>query len=117
MVKANPKNKSDAVSFIDGISASEATNIFEALELAFMFAGMKSPEKHVTATVDAIFFLTDGGATEGRLQDSEQILRAVRRLNRTGQVKIHTIGVGYLHDRSFLEELALQNGGEYVNVQ
>ena len=82
-----------------------------------MFAGLKSTEVYSSAAVDTIFFLTDGKATEGRLTENDAILREVRRLNRTGQIKIHSIGVGYLHDKKFLTALAEQNGGDYVNVQ
>ena len=117
MVKANKRNKNDAFQFVLGIQASDATNIFEALELAFQFAGSFARDKHYPSPVDTIFFLTDGKATEGRIQDPPEILTEIRRMNRLGKITIHTIGVGYLHDRDFLQALAAQNGGEYVYVQ
>ncbi|MEW6747093.1 MAG: HEAT repeat domain-containing protein [Planctomycetota bacterium] len=117
LVQATPRNKNEALAYVLDIKASEATNIFEALELAFEYAGSGAYDRAYPSQVDTIFFLTDGKPTEGRIQDPQEILEAVRRLNRVSAVTIHTIGVGYLHDREFLKAMATQNGGQYVNVQ
>ena len=117
LVKASKRYKNDAFEYVLNIKAQEATNIFDALELAFKFAGRFLNDRHYASPVDTIFFLTDGKATAGRIQDTHEILAEVKRINRLGKITIHTIGVGYLHDREFLKSLAEQNGGKYVNVQ
>ncbi|MBM4015627.1 MAG: VWA domain-containing protein [Planctomycetes bacterium] len=117
LVPANKRWKNEALSYVLGIQATDATNIFDALELALSLGGRGLADKYYASQVDTIFFLTDGKATEGRIQEPAKILDEIRRINKFGKVKIHTIGVGYLHDRPFLEQLAKENGGTYVNVQ
>jgi hypothetical protein len=117
MMKATKRNKNEAFEYVMGLKAKEATNIFDALELAFKFGGRYLGDRHYASPVDTIFFLTDGKATVGRIQEPERILAEVRRINRLGKITIHTIGAGYLHDRDFLKALAEQNGGKYVAVQ
>jgi hypothetical protein len=116
-VPASKRWKNEALSYVLGIQASDATNIFDALELALSMGARGLADKYYASQVDTIFFLTDGKPTDGRIQDTAKILEEVRRINKFGKVRIHTIGVGYLHDRPFLETLAKENGGTYVNVQ
>ena len=117
MMPATKRNKNDAISFVMNLQAKEATNISGALEEAFSFAGSNLGDKYYPAAVDTLFFLTDGKATEGRIQETDDLLKEVQRINKIGKIKLHTIGVGYLHDRPFLKALAEQNGGSYVNIQ
>ena len=117
LVPANKRWKNEALSYVLGIQATDATNIFDALERALSMGGRGLSDKYYASQVDTIFFLTDGKATDGRIQEPAKILEELRRINKYGKVKIHSIGVGYLHDRPFLEQLAKENGGTYVNVQ
>lgn len=117
LVKASRRNKNDALAFVLEMKATESTNIFEALELALQLAGPSLTDRYYASPLDTIFFLTDGKATEGRLQEPVDILAEVKRMNKVGKITIHSIGVGYLHDKQFLRTLAEQNGGTYVNVQ
>ncbi len=117
MVLANKRSKNEAIAYVLNLQAMEATNIMDALDAAFRFGGVSLRDKYYPSEVDTIFFLTDGKATDGRLQDTKEIMAEVKRINKIGKVTLHTIGIGYLHDRPFLETLAKENGGTYVNVQ
>ena len=61
---------------------------------------------------DTIFVLTDGIPSEGRFRTESEIVKAVRRLNQTRRIAIHTVSVG--QDSPLLERLARENGGHYV---
>jgi hypothetical protein len=66
--------------------------------------------------VDTVFLLSDGAPSAGDLVDRARVLAAVRQLNRTRKVAIHTIGVGAgsAAERNFLEALARESGGRFA---
>ncbi len=64
---------------------------------------------------DTMFFLTDGKPTVGELVDTEDILVAVRDINRFRKVTIHTSASGDFTS-SVLKQLADQNGGVFVDL-
>lgn len=78
-----------------------ATNIYDALELAF-----QDPD------VDTIVFLSDGEPTAGQVTDVGLIREAVREWNDTRGIKIDTVAVG--GSLQLLQWLAEDNGGRYV---
>jgi len=65
--------------------------------------------------LDTIFFLSDGQPTTGVFVDRDDILREVRKANRYRKIVIHTIAIGEFQ-KDFLEMLARENGGEYVDL-
>jgi HEAT repeat protein len=77
------------------------TNLFDALEMALL-----------TKDVDSIYLLSDGSPNEGKYVRSEDILRAVRDINRIRRITIHCIALGY--DPGLLRDLAAQSGGTYT---
>jgi HEAT repeat protein len=77
-----------------------STNIYDTLETAFS-----------DSTVDTVFLLSDGEPTDGKYISTEEILRRIRRVNRTRGIVIHTISFG---KSEFMKALAEQNGGRYV---
>ncbi|MBI3271819.1 MAG: HEAT repeat domain-containing protein [Planctomycetes bacterium] len=98
---ATPEHKKKAKAFVERQRPRGETNIFDALELA-----LDDPD------VDTVFLLSDGSPSAGRLTDPEDILGELRAMNRGRRVVLHAIAVG--ERSSFLEALARQNGGTYV---
>jgi hypothetical protein len=115
MTRATEASKQSAINFVDALVATQSTNIYDALKVAFEVAGMGSRDKHYTPNADTIFLLSDGSPTrpDGSADDWMKVIRAVRDWNKLGRVKIHTIGVGG-HNRAFMRMLADENGGKYV---
>ena len=77
------------------------TNIYDPLELALDADG-----------VDTVFLLSDGAPGSGKYVATDDILRAVRRINQTRRIAIHAISIG--RDSDLMQRLAAENGGQYV---
>jgi HEAT repeat protein len=99
-IKANLK---EAQVVVQKLAPRGRTNIFDALEFAFT---------HKEA--DTIYLLSDGDPTDGRVIEPDDILREVRKLNRLRQIVIHTISFG---SSRFMRSLAVENGGQYVEIK
>lgn len=78
-----------------------ASNLHDALDAALR-----------DGNVDTIFALSDGAPTAGKLLDADDILRAVRRLNRFRRIAIHADAFG--RDSALLRDLANENRGTYA---
>ena len=109
MLEATEPNKRQAIKWIRDQPPLGGTNIHDALEEGFRIALRATGAR----SVDTIFFLTDGKATNGKVQDPEKILAEVREWNRTAGIRIHSIAVGE-HDEVLLRGLAEGTGGKYV---
>jgi hypothetical protein len=81
-----------------------ATNVHDALELAFR-----------DAAVDTIYLLTDGDPTAGRIVDPGILGDEVRRWNLRRQVVIHCIAIG--QESALLRRIANESGGIYKLVR
>jgi Mg-chelatase subunit ChlD len=116
IVRSNPQMKDDAIEWIEDLRPTGTTNIYGALEAAFQMAGMGMGDKYYAPAADTIFLLSDGAPTNQDLSedDSERILRAVRKWNSLKRMKIHTIGLKG-HSVDFMSRLAAENGGEYIS--
>jgi hypothetical protein len=97
-------NRADLVAAVRRFGMVGSTNIFDALEKAF-----------VDQDVDTIYLLTDGEPSAGRIKDVEGILDEIRRWNRTRQIVIHCIAIGI--DSNLCKRLAVENGGSYRYVR
>lgn len=100
MVPATGSNRNLAVAFVKSLEANGGTPASQALAKAF-------DEKDASL----IFFVSDGQPTDG---SPAQILDQVRSLNGTHHIKVSTVGLGDDQDATFLDQLAVQNGGQYV---
>ncbi len=99
------------------------TNTLKALLYSFGI----DPEKPVRAPItgfdknaiksplDTVYFLSDGRPSVGRLIEAQEILREVRKHNEVYRMVIHAIAIGDFQ-KEFLEQLASQNGGVYVDL-
>lgn len=99
----NGGNRKELLEEIEKVKLGGGTNTYGAL-----MAAMEDPE------VDTIYLLTDGVPTAGEITDSEEILDAVLRQNRTRQIVIHCISIGMKSE--LLMDLAALTGGQYKQV-
>jgi HEAT repeat protein len=99
--KLNGSNRGALERHLDGMRPTGGTNLYDGLEVALK---MKD--------VDTIFLLSDGVPGAGKYVTPGDILRAVRRLNQTRRIAIHTISIGM--DSDLMKRLAAENGGRYV---
>jgi hypothetical protein len=108
LLPATPANKDAAMQYVARLQSRGRTATYDALDAAFRF------------DTEAIFFLTDGEPTCGRVIDPTQITNLVSQANRLRRLSIYTIGlapgqVGSVFD-TFLKTLAEQNYGSYRRV-
>ncbi len=102
--RVSAENRTALLDATDKLAIGTATNIFDALETAF-----------VDPDVDTIYLLTDGEPTVGRFVDPDDIVDEVTRWNRQRQIVINCIGLGV--DSQLLRRLAASSGGEYRHVK
>ena len=99
------------------------TNTMKALLHAFGVDPEKAPKPAVTgfdknaikSPLDTVYFLSDGIPTVGKLTDTNEILKEVRKHNEVYRIVIHTIAIGDFQ-KDFLEQLAAENGGVFVDL-
>jgi Mg-chelatase subunit ChlD len=104
-VPADEANKRAAVRFVAGLVPGGRTASFDALEAAFSF------------DVEAVYFLSDGEPTRGRLVDPDAITRFVTAANRGRRVSVYTIGImPEPRLAAFLDVLAADNFGLYRQI-
>ncbi len=117
VVPSTRKSKNDAIEAIQKVQPSGGTNIFDALEMGFGMAGFGLTDRAYAPAFDTVFFLSDGAPSTGRIVETKEILKAILEMNGLRKIVIHTIGMGTLQDRDFLQKLAAQNGGKYVSLK
>jgi HEAT repeat protein len=103
LVKATARNKQAAVAFVSRMRPMGGTNIYDPLETALQ-------DRHV----DTVYLLSDGAPGSGKFVQPKRIREEIRRLNRFRNVKINTIS--FNGNRSFMEGLAKDNGGTFVDA-
>ncbi|MBX3463087.1 MAG: HEAT repeat domain-containing protein [Planctomycetes bacterium] len=99
------------------------TNTLKALLYAFGEDPDKPSKAAITGfdkgavkrPLDTVYFLSDGRPSVGKLVDSNEILKEVRRHNEVYRMVIHTIAIGDFQ-KEFLRQLAQENGGEFVDL-
>jgi len=108
LVPATEENKRYATRFVQRLDAGSKTNTHGALWRSLQFDHQ----------LEAVFLLTDGQPTCGRITDPATILLDVRRQNETRHVTINTIAIAVdpLME-GFLQKLAQPSGGEYRSVR
>jgi hypothetical protein len=140
LVAANWVNKLDAMQAADKITASGGTNIWDALEISFKMLEMAQGKAGVnpitldkkanyatsTGGADTMFLMTDGRPNVGRIDNPQDILVELKKVNRLRKVTIHTICVGEappgaaaqdFPDPTFLKKIADLSGGEFVHIK
>ena len=100
LVPASDGNKTKAIFYVKRLSSKGGTSALAGLKAAFRLKN-----------VNMIFFLSDGYPSDG---SRDKILEEVKKLNSKRKVVINTIGLGDDKDEQFMEDLADQNGGKYL---
>ena len=108
--KATTPAKASAAMWINSLEPINYTASYDALEATFGFKNL-----------EAIYFVSDGAPTVGKIVDKDEIVGAVREGNRTRRVTIYTIGIEPDEDKDntfegFLKTLAEENYGLYRPV-
>jgi hypothetical protein len=108
LTPATPATKQAARVHVGGLRAGGMTAAYDALEAAFWL------------DAEAIYFLSDGEPTAGRIIAPQAILAAIAETNRSRRMSLYTIGIapGQPGSRldSFMRSLAEQNYGTYRRV-
>jgi len=145
-VPATKRNVARAQAWLQYQPIELGTNIYNALEAGFVFAGRGVYDRYYEPAIDTILLLSDGaptrylgrnrggrrsggtGPTSGRpnRESPKEILAAVQRWNLFGRIEIHTIVLGGRARRGggrrggrgapFMEKLAKQNNGRFEQV-
>lgn len=101
-VPATEPNKRAAAAFVNQLPPEGGTATSDALEAAFTF------------DAEAIFFLSDGAPSAGKIVDPRAIVDYVTRLNAGRYVSVNTISI--MGGAAFLEDLAKANNGSFRAV-
>lgn len=110
MVPATSAMKQQAAEMVMSQTTGRHTASYDALSAAFAL----DPE--------AIYFLSDGAPTSGKIVNPVEIVHDITANNRIRRVSLHAIGVGIGEDnapaifRQFMEALAQYNWGRYKAV-
>ncbi|MHC4608024.1 MAG: HEAT repeat domain-containing protein, partial [Planctomycetota bacterium] len=97
------KERDKALAAVAAIQSSGGTNVYDTLDQVF------SDQK-----VDTIYLFSDGEPTSGKITNPIEILQEIRRKNLARQIIINTISLG---PSAFLERLAHENNGSYVEIE
>ena len=107
--KASSRHKREAISYVRNFEAQGETWTDHALREAFGAPNLR-----------AIFLLSDGAPRrDNQLLDTGPILNWVREANRFRRVRLNTVGFSQAGKklRSFMENLARQNNGEFIELK
>lgn len=87
-------------------TAMSRSNLYDTLAVA-----LEDPE------IDTIYFLSEGGPTEGRYLETERFMRHLRLLNRYSRVQVHCLQVtSSKPGERFLRRLAAETGGAFYDL-
>lgn len=149
LVPATNEIKMEAINMIDTKGPGGGTNIYDALETAYKIvkSGGNAPDKakdepkkvatgdkkppvmieRVVSGADTIFLLTDGQPSAGKIQQPDEIINNIRKLNDVRHIKLNTIAVGasdpdnentaipQLVNIYLMRRLAEVTGGTFIN--
>ncbi|MFN0051704.1 MAG: VWA domain-containing protein [Planctomycetales bacterium] len=109
LVPANERNRQQAINSIVSQQAGSSTSSYDALAAAFEL----DPE--------AIYFVSDGAPSTGKVVDPNQIVNTISRFNHVRRVSVHSIGIGTNDTTAamfgrFMKGLAQADWGEYREV-
>jgi hypothetical protein len=114
LAPAHPIVKARALAWAEALETVSYTNVYDALETAFGYAGRGSRASEDPVRLDAVFLLSDGAPNRGRFQVPAHVVREVSALSNR-EIPVHTVGAG---DEAFplLRALAEATGGRFANA-
>lgn len=101
------------VELLSTVKADGGTNLHDGLVASLQLDEVHLGEEGKHA-IDELFVLSDGMPTAGPQQGADEILEMVRLANRYLKVRIHCVFTGSGAGSEFLQKLAEQNGGVFV---
>ena len=107
MLPATEANRKSAVVWAQGLKTGKGTASFDALQRAFA----------VDSNTEAIFFLSDGQPSKGKVTDTAAIVRIITKENFFRRVAIYTFGFQGVGGEQFMQNLARKNNGKYHAIQ
>ena len=114
LVPASPAMKWALVRTLPDLPTRSYTNIHDALERAFAWAGQGRWASADPPGLDEVFFLSDGEPNRGRTRDPEKIADAVRAWSGAARARVHTVALGERPAEGLLRRLAEASGGTAV---
>ncbi|XP_020729913.2 inter-alpha-trypsin inhibitor heavy chain H4 isoform X2 [Odocoileus virginianus] len=110
LVPVSTENVNEAKSYATGIKAQGGTNINDAMLMAVQLLEKANREELLPArSVTLIILLTDGDPTAGETNPSKIQKNVRNAIN--GQHSLFCLGFGFDVSYTFLEKMALENGG------
>lgn len=92
-VRAHPVVQARAVAWLDAIVPRSFTNLYDAVETAFSYAGRGRHPADDPVRLDLVFVLSDGAPNRGRYHLPAQVVAGIAALA-GGTVPVHTVGAG-----------------------
>jgi hypothetical protein len=120
-IEASPANKGEAFKWIETLKPSGSTFTDGALRLGFRMAGLGAIDKaYPEVSIDTIMLISDGAPTDNapdasKNMDFNIILEHVREWNLQRRVVINCIAVDMQPGNEFMQKLAAENGGVFVD--
>ena len=109
--RAHPITKARAIRWLDAIVPKAYTNIYDAVETAFQYAGLGRTPSLTPERLDLVFLLSDGAPNRGRYHVADQVLAGIAALS-DRKVPVHTIGAGETV-LPLLHDIAAATGGTF----
>jgi len=106
LVPATKDNRKNAVAWVRQIVPGRGTASFDALDRAFAVDG----------NTEAIFFLSDGKPSKGKVTDPAAIVRILTAENFFRRIALYTFGFPEAGEQ-FMKSLAELNGGQYKPIK
>ncbi len=104
LVEASDRNKKAAIRFVERVRCGGWTNTYGGLTRAI----------ELDDDVEAIYLLSDGAPTRGKIVEPGEILEAIGRHNAFRHITINAVAISPEGvTQRFMRELADRNGGEY----
>lgn len=108
LVPANAKMKQAAITYVGGQNPHSSTASYDALEMALAY------------DTEAIYFLSDGAPTMGKIVAPVEIIQAITAANKIRRISVYTIGIAPGFPGSptdmFLKTLSEGNFGNYRRI-
>jgi hypothetical protein len=108
LVPATTESKHQAILFAHSLLPELHTACYDALEAGLL----------ADPNLEAMYFLSDGEPTSGKIVEPMRIVAAITQLNQFQQTSIYTLGIDArgIHEE-FLKQLAANNFGEFFLIR
>lgn len=114
LVPAHPVVKQRVLAWLARLETISYTNLYDAVETAFGYAGIGRRAADSPVRLDAIFLLSDGAPNRGRYRREDRVVDAIGRLCRR-RIPVHAVAAG---EEVFplLRRIAAETGGRFVDA-